>query len=173
MLTANNKNNLLEDVYGLSLLTWVLLIYNDDLNKHVIKYGSFKFDTLAVILHDLFSTGIGFTNDLIAITDVIHISHTKNYLFWKKNRPWEYTNSIYSNPFKERGDKYEKYQYYQNSIDLPYKRRSKLAMLARRIMHQVVHQSHTQSILLKRNDEGAFVSTPIDNIVQSDVSLET
>ena len=135
MFTANNEHNLLQDVHGIPLLTWVLLVYNAEFSKHTIKYGSFKFDTLAVILYDLFITGLCFTNDLIRMTDAIYISQTKNYHFWKKNCPWEY-NCIYSNPFIVK-DKYEKCQQYQNSVDLPHKYRSKLAMLAQRIMHQI------------------------------------
>jgi hypothetical protein len=138
MLTANNKHDLLQDIHGTSLLTWVLCIYNDEFSKDsIIKYGSFKFDTLAVMLMDLFvgEECVGLTNDLIIMTDVIHRSHVQNYLFWKEHRPWEQTNSMYSNPFLRR-DKYEKYQHYQFSIDLPHKHRSKMAMLARKVMRQ-------------------------------------
>ena len=138
MLTANNKYDLLQPIYGIPLLTWVLSIYNDEFStSKVIKYGSFKFDTLAVMMVDLFLNEecVGVTNDLIVMTDVIHTSHMKNYLFWKEHRPWEYTNSIYSNPFV-KGDKYEQYQHYQFSADLPHKYRSKMAMLSRKIMRQ-------------------------------------
>jgi hypothetical protein len=138
MLTANKEHNLLQDIYGTSLLTWVLLLYNEEIYKdHVIRYGSFKFDSLAIMMIDLFlhEKSVGFTDNVIDMTDAIHTSLMKNYHFWKEHRPWEYTNSIYSNPFLKR-DKYAQYEQYQYSKDLPYKQRTTLSMISRRIMRQ-------------------------------------
>lgn len=137
MLTANGKYDYSMEIRGISLLLWVLKLYQNidciQNPKTIVVYGSMQFDTLAMIIINIFVDDPLKDIDVYNISDRIHYSQMTNYLYWIENTPWKF-NTIYRNPNIEIND-YDMYSMYGQSKNLPDSQLNIVMNLAREILN--------------------------------------